>query len=519
VKPGLVATVLLLAAAAAAAGGIVYRDQSKVELAKASVAEGERHLAAGKLEPAKKAFTNARVAAGQVTALTLQAPAAFAVSNTARAGLRTCVALETFDSDPLGSLRALSTLATPPPQAEDAQAGARASLLVDAAMALEAREAREAVDQAATVYKQAVETTKATGSPRLAEAALGQRRVKVLTSLRDAIAALQAENNVEAGRLAKDAKSALDHSESPFHDAKQVEALGARVDQILAEVKSQAALTGYARTVEELYRKVDSEYLGTLYSAARNLVPPKLKGGHPRAAEHATRLKELRRQQSRVLTVSKTFRGMVLAQRTSGVLVFVGKTEVTNAEFQRFVKGGGYGNEKLWSAAARSRLPNFVDRTGKPGPKYWSRGAPPKGRGRYPVRGVSYFEAEAYAKWLGRRLPTSREWRAAAAKPGDLYPWGRSWQNRANVRTKSAKRGATTKVGSKPDGASPTGALDMVGNVRELVRLGDGKYAGVGGSFNDSPAKATVDSSRRISATIRASDTGFRCAKELKWDR
>ena len=120
---------------------------------------------------------------------------------------------------------------------------------------------------------------------------------------------------------------------------------------------------------------------------------------------------------------------------------FIDRTEVTNSEYKK-----------------------FVDATGHRAPSDWKDGSYPANRDNWPVVNVSWQDANDYADWIGKRLPTESEWEAAARGTDKrLYPWGNEWQSGyANVRTK-----AITEVGQFKDGASPAGALDMVGNVWE----------------------------------------------------
>ena len=140
---------------------------------------------------------------------------------------------------------------------------------------------------------------------------------------------------------------------------------------------------------------------------------------------------------------------------------YIGKTEVTNAEYYRFwLEHGGvdsehtpisYGDEfGIWPDIAKTK-PN------------------------HPVIGVSWHSAAAYAAWRGMRLPTEAEWeKAARGTKTRRWPWGNTFQQRINGTTTHANvhdaSGAHLRpVGSYPSGASPYGAHDMAGNVWEWV--------------------------------------------------
>jgi formylglycine-generating enzyme required for sulfatase activity len=126
-------------------------------------------------------------------------------------------------------------------------------------------------------------------------------------------------------------------------------------------------------------------------------------------------------------------------------------------------------------------------------PEYWSDGNPPPGTDDHPVVGVDWWDARAYAGWLGARLPTELEWEKAArwderANRARRYPWGDPW-NRSLSRTAceiagkdlngltwprwresfpySPHRPPTRPVGTYSAGASPFGILDLHGNVWE----------------------------------------------------
>jgi formylglycine-generating enzyme required for sulfatase activity len=146
---------------------------------------------------------------------------------------------------------------------------------------------------------------------------------------------------------------------------------------------------------------------------------------------------------------------------------WIGKTPVTNAQFRPFVEGDGYTNQDYWTEAGWQ----WKEEEGIVQPRFWD---DTEWNGDdYPVVGISWFEAVAYARWVSAqtgeelRLPTEAEWEKAARGPeGLIWPWGNEWvAGRAN--SEDARIGKTTPVGSYPDGASPYGVLDMAGNVWE----------------------------------------------------
>ena len=112
--------------------------------------------------------------------------------------------------------------------------------------------------------------------------------------------------------------------------------------------------------------------------------------------------------------------------------VFLDRYAVSNRDFQNFVAAGGYEQMDLWEAAIWPAMVELVDQSRHPGPRYWCNGQHPELLADHPVVGISWYEASAYARWIGKRLPTDAEWVKAGVWPvgtGGMpqqrrYPWG-----------------------------------------------------------------------------------------------
>ena len=120
---------------------------------------------------------------------------------------------------------------------------------------------------------------------------------------------------------------------------------------------------------------------------------------------------------------------------------YIDRYEVTMADFAIFVQKG-------------KAVP----------PASWKDGIPPPESDRYPGADVTWFQAQAYCAWAGKRLPTEAEWEKAARGPdGQVFPWGNEYDpERGNLLSKGSE-----PIGSRPQGASPYKVEDLVGNVWE----------------------------------------------------
>ncbi len=189
------------------------------------------------------------------------------------------------------------------------------------------------------------------------------------------------------------------------------------------------------------------------------------------------------------------------------------KYEVTNAQFKQFVDGGGYGTPVSWQGLKFVRdgrdldwteaVATFRDSTGRPGPATWADGTYPPGQGDHPVSGVSWFEASAYAAYVGKSLPTVHHWRQAACLEEALMI----------VPFSNFGRG-TAAVGDHL-GVGHTGMYDMAGNVKEWCRNAaddsDARRYLLGGGWGEQTYMFVAEDAR--SAWDRSALNGFRCVE------
>ncbi len=153
-------------------------------------------------------------------------------------------------------------------------------------------------------------------------------------------------------------------------------------------------------------------------------------------------------------------------------------------------------------------------------PASWAQRRPAAGTERHPAVGVSFPMAEAYARWLGKRLPTVKEWLAAAGSTVNAYPWGDTFDAaRANCER---VRNGTTPVDAYPGGVSSAGVYDLAGNAWEWTQdevaprgLSKGKTKRVlkGGSWRSPRQQLVCSAEMALWPEVFQDDVGFRCVK------
>jgi formylglycine-generating enzyme required for sulfatase activity/predicted esterase len=194
---------------------------------------------------------------------------------------------------------------------------------------------------------------------------------------------------------------------------------------------------------------------------------------------------------------------------------WIGKFEVTNREFKHFVDAGGYRERKYWTQALvkdgrtlswGEALAQFRDATGRPGPSTWQLGSYPDGQDDFPVSGVSWYEAAAYAASVGRSLPTVYHWYNASGAFGTFSDI---------LRFSNFKGTGTQRVGSS-GGLGPAGTYDMAGNVKEWCwnQTVDGQRYVLGGAFNDATYQFRDQDAR--SPFTRAAGFGLRLMQPVR---
>ncbi|MFH1725813.1 MAG: SUMF1/EgtB/PvdO family nonheme iron enzyme [Elusimicrobiota bacterium] len=216
---------------------------------------------------------------------------------------------------------------------------------------------------------------------------------------------------------------------------------------------------------------------------------------------------------------------------------YIDAYEVTNAQYKAFL---GWVRENSDESVRSPDQPPGKDHT----PRFWKpfRPALLKKTGMaklqrfdeetfrkddHPVVGVDWYDAYAFAKWAGKRLPTEAEWeKAARGTEGNVWPWGGTWDfskcNSGGYEWKGERDGHIYPgpVNGYPDGRSPYGCYNMAGNAWEWAadspEGANGPRIIKGGGSNSYPTSVRAASRKEYEPGFRYFNIGFRCAKDAE---
>ena len=191
---------------------------------------------------------------------------------------------------------------------------------------------------------------------------------------------------------------------------------------------------------------------------------------------------------------------------------WIDANEVTNRQFKEFVDRGGYRTREYWPEPFVSdgrtltwdeAMERFRDPTGQPGPATWELGAYPSGQDDWPVHGVSWYEASAYARFAGKSLPTIYHWYRAAGVAGPFSDV---------LRFSNFSGTGPQRVGTSGS-LGPFGTRDMAGNVKEWTwnATGSTRRFILGGAWYEPPYQAHDEDAG--DPMDRRAGRGFRCVK------
>lgn len=170
---------------------------------------------------------------------------------------------------------------------------------------------------------------------------------------------------------------------------------------------------------------------------------------------------------------------------------WVDKFPVTNSDFEIFIRATGYDIHE------DSRNHRFM-----------------RDSDHHPVVAVTWYDAQAYATWAGKRLLTEEEWeKSARGTDGRRFPWGNNFES-TRCNTLEFRAGRATDVRQFPSGVSPYGVFDLAGNVWEWTSTTFASTLRVlrGGSWNDPSFVARCSARYYLGPSVRLAYVGFRCA-------
>ena len=192
---------------------------------------------------------------------------------------------------------------------------------------------------------------------------------------------------------------------------------------------------------------------------------------------------------------------------------YMDRFEVTNRQYQEFVDQGGYDQREYWKEKFVQNgrevkwdeaMALLRDSTGRAGPSTWEGGHYPEGQADYPVSGVSWYEASAYAAFVGKSLPTVAQWYEAAPEEAARYI----------IPASNISLSKLAPVGMF-QGLGPYGTYDMAGNVKEWIEnpVGDNLRFLLGGAWKSQTY--LYEEPEALPPFDRSPENGFRCVRNI----
>jgi dienelactone hydrolase len=202
---------------------------------------------------------------------------------------------------------------------------------------------------------------------------------------------------------------------------------------------------------------------------------------------------------------------------------YIDKYEVTNKQFKEFLDTGGYQKQEYWKPEFikdgriliwEEAMNEFRDKTGQPGPAAWQAGDYPDGKDDFPVTGISWYEAVAYAEFMGKSLPSSHHWHIASGVGVEYYV---HFLYAHIIPLSNFFNNGPIPIGTY-QGTNRFGTYDMVGNVREWCWNESREVRCIrGGAWSDVVYMSTSISQQ--SPFDRSPKNGFRCVRYIDMDK
>lgn len=204
---------------------------------------------------------------------------------------------------------------------------------------------------------------------------------------------------------------------------------------------------------------------------------------------------------------------------------FIDKYEVSNREYQEFIKAGGYLKRQFWkypfekdgkAISWEDAMKEFKDRTGLAAPRNWTNQNFPDGKADYPVTDISWYEAAAYAEFKGKQLPTIFQWEKTARNGqasalASYMPWGFFYPGDTIEQRANFDSNGTVPANALEFGISRFGAYNMAGNVSEWTRNDSSQgFIATGGAWGD--PLYTFAQYGMFPGFYSSNKRGFRCA-------